>query len=151
MPVQIINTEPIIRVLAVPVPFTLWNAINTSVVPQINGANVVFSGNLRFLGVTIEKSTPFNTGVLKIGHGSVAAQRETIATGTEVDCTVSGTIELNAWRNSTDGTIVGGFNNMLAAAQRNLNLRYEGASLPTQGALTLYFHLHEVSPRTTMF
>lgn len=143
------DEAPFVRVLSVPFDYTLWDAVNQSKQLYSINPETELGGNLRILSVCLEKTVPFDRGSLQFGSGAVASQRATFGTAAEVDCQNAGTVELNAWRDSSYGSLEGGWNNFIQSGPHRITARLEGA-LPTQGQMTLYIQVLDLSPRDAL-
>lgn len=142
--VTYIDTDPKISSIIVPITASMFTGANQSIL-----AGLQMQPSQRVLSVDFFKEVAFDAGTLQFGHGATSGLRNSLGSADEIAANTAGTAELNAWRTGTYGSVVGGWNGLLAAGARSIYVRSEGA-VPTVGSGFLIIRMIHLSPRPTL-
>lgn len=143
--VTFVDTQPSIIPITYEVDYSLFTAQNQSVnISTLLGNPGLLPAGTVLVGVMVHKVTPFNTNTVALGHGSVAAQRETIATAAEVAANDVGIVRPSAWLGAL------GFGSEAFTANRNIFARLGAGDVPTAGRLRMILLTCPPGTRTSL-
>ena len=130
--VTFVDTQPTIIPIVYNLDFTAFSAQNQSInISTLPGNPGLLRAGTVIVSTAVQKLTPLNTNAISFGHGSVTAQRETIATAVEVAATEAGVVLPSAWLGPL------GLGAEVMTANRNIYARLGAGDVPTAGSLRL--------------
>lgn len=128
-------TQRRVRVIEIPFDYTLWTTANDTEVLRNPDGTILILSSLSILGMTLDKLTPLNEGVLSFGNTTSTVAN--ISDTTEVAGTTGDTVEFTGWKSL-------GLNGLVrTTGDQRIYSKYVGSAAPTTGDFRLYLQVYD--------